>query len=280
MKPFASGLGLVLAAALVWAQTQPSFEVVSIKRSAPDERGGQSILPGGRFTTTATTLKFLLMGAYNVKSFQISGLNGWMESERYDVIGKAPDGMMRGPVGHAAEWQGANGAHSNWTEMDPNSESAKQFHAMMQTMLADRFALKVHRETKELPVYALVEAKGGSKLQPTKSANLQMKWAMGQITFQAATLDYLVNTLSQLSGRPVVDRTGLTGKYDYTLQWTPDEGQMGMFRAAGDWENRGNGDSGPSVFTALQEQLGLKLDATKAPVELLVIDHVERPSEN
>jgi uncharacterized protein (TIGR03435 family) len=279
MKRLAIVCGLAVTA-VAQDQAPLAFEVVSIKRSAPDTRGGNSISPGGRISITGTTLKFLMLSAYNVEGYRISGLNGWMESERYDVMGKAPEGTMRGPTGRAAEWKGADGAGSSWTAMDPNSENARQFRAMLQTMLADRFQLKLHHESKELSVYALVVAKSGPKLDESKSDSLQMKWGMGQITYKGAALTFLTSTLSRLTGRPVVDQTGLTKNYDYTLQWTPDEGQMQMFRAAGDWSSGASAESGPSVFTALQEQLGLKLESTKAPVDILVVDHAEKPSEN
>lgn len=171
--------------------------------------------------------------------------------------------------------------------MDPNSEASKQFRAMMQAMLVERFQLKLHRETRELPVYALLQAKGdakdGAKLRPAKSESLQMKWGTGQVSYEGAPLSMLATTLTQLTGRLVLDQTGLKNNYDFTLQWTPDEGQMQMFRRAGDSGNNGAAEaeaSGPSVFTALKEQLGLKLEPTKAPVEILVVDSATRPSEN
>jgi uncharacterized protein (TIGR03435 family) len=155
---------------------------------------------------------------------------------------------------------------------------------MMQTMLAERFQLKTHRETKELPVYSLMVAKGGPKLEEAKSGSLRMNWGLGQIAYQSAPLSMLTNTLTQLTGRLVLDQTGLTGTYDFTLKWTPDEGQMQMFRRASDGpvnsEAAASDAIGPSLFTALKEQLGLRLEATKAPVEMLVVDHAERPSEN
>ena len=110
-----------------------------------------------------------------------------------------------------------------------------------------------------------------------------MKSGRGQLTYQSAPLSLLANMLTWLTGRLVVDQTGLKDNYDFTLHWTPDEGQMRMFRGAGGPGNNGSaedGQSGPSVFTALKEQLGLKLEATKAPVEILVIDDASRPSEN
>jgi uncharacterized protein (TIGR03435 family) len=154
----------------------------------------------------------------------------------------------------------------------------------MQTLLADRFHLQLHRETRELPAYTLTVAKGGSKLEQSKSRELRMNWGMGRFDYRGAPMSMLATTLTQLAGRIVVDQTGLTGNYDLTLQWTPDEAQSQVFRRAGDWASAGEASipdaSGPSLFTALKEQLGLRLEATKAPIEMLVVDHAEHPSEN
>jgi len=154
--------------------------------------------------------------------------------------------------------------------------------------LADRFKLTLHTETKDLPVFALVVAKGGPKIHEAKSGDTyasgvknargeaigphmaMMRLGGGRIEAQGLPMDSLVNGLAQQLGRKVLDKTGLKGNYDYTLEWTPDSGHA-----------EGTEDSsGPSIFTAIQEQLGLKLESRTAPVEILVIDHVEMPSPN
>lgn len=171
---------------------------------------------------------------------------------------------------------------------------------MLQALLAERFKLLAHRETKELPVYALVVAKNGPKFEEAKPGDRypdgikapdgrpgagMMFTNRGQVTGQGLPIANLVRQLSLELGRTVVDTTGLTGTYDFTLKWTPDESQGRMFKRAEGGQQRtdpapSSESSGPSIFTALQEQLGLKLEAQKGPVEILVIDYVERPTAN
>jgi uncharacterized protein (TIGR03435 family) len=169
---------------------------------------------------------------------------------------------------------------------------------MLRPALADRFKLKVHTETKQLPVYKIVLAKGGSKLKEATAGDTyangikgpdgvgrpgMMRFGPGQLTAQAVPMTSLTNMLSQQLHRTVLDKTGLTGKYDLELNWTPDQGADPMFKGPEGSPQRGDAapdSSGPSIFTALQEQLGLKLQSAKGPVETLVIDHVEMPSEN
>ena len=151
---------------------------------------------------------------------------------------------------------------------------------MRQALLADRFKLSFHRETKEMPVYELVVAKNGPKLQTSTAGQAQIRMGRGTLTAQKTSLNLLANNLSQNVGRVVIDKTGLTGDFDIKLEWTPEDGErMGP--------PRDNGETPPSapapglsIFTALQEQLGLKLEARKGPVEILVIDRTEKPSEN
>lgn len=153
---------------------------------------------------------------------------------------------------------------------------------MFQKLLADRFKLAVHWEMRELPVYALIVAKKGSKLQPAKETSqgsgtsAHSSRSGSQFTAKGVTLPELAQALSQELfrelGRDIIDKTEIKGRYDLTLNWTPDAG------AATDAAS--SADSGPSIFTAVQEQLGLKLEPAKAPVQVLVIDHAEMPSEN
>ncbi len=139
---------------------------------------------------------------------------------------------------------------------------------MLQAILADRFKLVFHRETRERPIYALVIAKGGTKLSPGDDKNGNgMSWGRGRIDVHAAPINRFAFTLSDVLGREVVDRTGLTGKYDIKLTWTPDELQE-------------SANARPTLFTAIQEQLGLKLESTKGAVDAIVVDQVEKPTIN
>jgi len=171
---------------------------------------------------------------------------------------------------------------------------------MLQALLVDRFKLTLHRETRELPLYSLVVAKNGSKLQESKPGEPDkrgfktpdghpmaqghfFRMGMGQLDGHSIGTGDIARVLAQQLGRKVVDNTGLTANYDFTLKWTPEEGQGPAFREPEAGPGAGSTpapETGPSIFTALQEQLGLKLESQKGPVEILVIDHVEKPSEN
>ncbi len=278
------------------AQSQPttpapsaSFEVASVKpnRSA-DRRMGIQMAPGGRFVATNIPVKLLLQEAYGVKESQISGGPSWLGSERYDVEAKADESSA-----------------GEMAKLSPEQRK-ERLMLMLQSLLADRFKLTLHHETKELPVYALTVAKSGPKFHetaltpadpgapnpPGPQADHHLKGGIfmmgrGQLTVDGAPLARFADILSRQLGRVVLDQTGLKGNYDFTLKWTPDQSEGGMFGGP----KGGDGGppteaapppdaSGPSIFTALQEQLGLKLESQKGPVEILVIDRVERPSEN
>lgn len=182
----------------------------------------------------------------------------------------------------------------------PREEAQEHIRMIVQSMLADRFNLKVSRTTKEVPAYALVVAKLGPKLTETKHpppprmgeklpANHAFRglrfMGWGGLSGEAAPTSLLVNGLTQQLGRLVVDETGLKSRYDFTLKWTPDQEQRAVFiQATGGHPGMGKAPaaerSGPSIYTALQEQLGLKLKAGKAPVEALVIEYIDRPPAN
>jgi uncharacterized protein (TIGR03435 family) len=161
----------------------------------------------------------------------------------------------------------------------PDAEQSHQHQLMMQSLLADRFQLRVHHATKMLPVYDLVVAKGGLKLKET-AEDENSGWSKGRGSYSGHRIstDDLVFILSNEVGRIIVDKTGLAGKYDIALKWTPDE----MAASAGQQANASPpaADAPPSIFTALEEQLGLKLESAKGPVDTIVVDHVEKPSEN
>jgi uncharacterized protein (TIGR03435 family) len=157
----------------------------------------------------------------------------------------------------------------------------------MKSLLKDRFKLEFHRETKELPTYALVVGKGGSKLKKSEiedggsdrpGRGGMMRMGRGQINAQGIPMAGLANQLSQQLGRSVIDKTELTGDYDIKLEWTPDANEGGAFRGAEAHEEAR--PEGPSLYTALQEQLGLKLESSKGMVEILTVDKAEKPSEN
>ena len=231
------------------------------------------------FNATNVPLQLLLREAYGVEDDQISTAPNWVKTEKFDIEAKV-DGSDVAKL---------------------SKLSFEQHKLMLQPLLEDRFKLKFHRETKDLPVYALVIAKNGLKIKEatpgdTYPNGLKLPgghvggagtlWIQNnQLTGQAIALAELCRLLSRQLGRIVLDRTGLTGKYDFILKWTPDEGPAAMSPgAAGGRQGADNApppdSSGPSIFTAIQEQLGLKLESQKAPLEVLVIDHVETPSEN
>jgi uncharacterized protein (TIGR03435 family) len=266
----------------------PSFEVASIKPNhSGEDKMGFRIQPG-RYTASGVPTKELIGFAYDVKDFQISGGPSWINSDRYDIDAKMEDSDVA-----AAK------------QLSPD-EREEQLRLRVQSLLRDRFNLKLSHETKELPVYALLVAKNGPKLQEAKPGDAYpngikgpdgrpmaiadrgaglMMFRGGQLTGQEIPISGLARMLSHQLGREVIDKTGLTGKYSFTLKWTPDPGQSGMPMGPGGGppptDNAPAPDaSGPSLFTAIQEQLGLKLESTKGPVEILVIDHIEKPSEN
>jgi uncharacterized protein (TIGR03435 family) len=269
---------------------RPSFDVASIKPN----HGGTGLFrinaEPGRFVADNATLKFLVQFAYRVKESQISGAPGWIDSEHYDIEGKLDDS--------SADVQ---------RKLSPD-ESGTQLRLMLQSLLADRFKLTLHHDTKELPIYALVVAKNGPKLQESAHESVDtpddkvplgppgppngpqprhsVRMGRGELSIDAENLDMFADVLSRQRevGRLVVNQTGLKGNYDFTLKWTPDASQGQMLSLPGGGPP---GDaapppdaSGPTIFTALQEQLGLKLESQKGPVDTIVIDHVERPSEN
>ncbi len=219
-------------------------------------------------SVTGINLGMIIREAFNVEEDHIIGEPAWAKSTRYDIEAKvAPEDA-------------------------PKLKGIKfpQRKAMMVQLLVDRFGLKYHRETRELPVYELVVAKGGVKMQAAKAQegdgqrHMMMFGGPGKIESTAMKVNALAHTLSGQLGRTVIDKTGLTGEYDFSLQWTPDEPAPGM-APVGDAPPASNTDAadnsgGPSLFTAIEEQLGLKLESAKGPEEVIVIDHIEQPSAN
>jgi len=279
------------------AAARPSFDVASIKAAAPPIYGKLMIRMGGdpgRIDYGNVSLKDIIRQAYDVHDYQISGPD-WMNSIRFDIVAKVPDGAPE-----------------------------DQVPLMWQTLLAERFKLQIHRETKELPMYALVVGKNGPKMKeseidangtadggqgsggpsplpPVKMGKDGMPQlpgggrgpmilmnGRGHVTAKMMNMSGLVDILARSVDRPVVDQTELKGSYDFNLDYTPDEstrmpmpGGMPPPPGAGEMHGADSPDNGLSLFAALQAQLGLKLEAKKGPVELIVIDRVEKaPTEN
>jgi uncharacterized protein (TIGR03435 family) len=248
---------IAFAAVLATAQ---SFEVISIKPSDPATNGTRvGIAPGGIFQARGVTLKDLIQQAYDVRDFQISGGPAWMSTERYDIEAKG---------------NGPEVSEGDLIKM--NDEQRNQFQQQMlgklRTLMADRFQLRVHRENKEMPVYALVVSKNGPKIVKTgnnytQERALSLRRSVAgtmELTGVRAPLASLARQLSNQVGRLVVDKTELKGNFDFKMTFAPDLADS----------------EGPSIFTALEEQMGLKLDAQRGPVEVIVIDGVEHASAN
>jgi uncharacterized protein (TIGR03435 family) len=239
------------------ADADPSLEVATIKPSQPDRPGRAFLWRGNRFTTINTTLMALIGFAYDVQEKQVIGGQDWMNTEKFDVEGK-PD--------------------------IPGTPSREQLRTMVKKLLADRFQLKFHNEKRELPAYVLTARKGEPKMSKddTNPNGLPALFfrRLGDLNVRNATMGDFAHLLqSAVLDRPVVDETGLSGKWDFELKWTPDESQfsgMGMRPPP----PSDAGDAPPPLFTAIQEQIGLKLESGKAQVDVMVVDHVEHPSPN
>jgi uncharacterized protein (TIGR03435 family) len=240
------------------ANANPSFEVATIKPSKPDEKRKFLTVQGRKMVSVNFSLRDLLAFAYGVHSTQIQGLPAWAENDHYDITAQ-PDG-----------------------EGMPN---ATQLKVMVQKLLADRYELGFHHDKKQLSVYVLSVTKSGPKL--TRSASdpkglpgVGFRQLGALIAVNASMNDFCILGLQgTVLDRPVLDQTEIEGKFDFTLNWTPDDSQ---FTSLGvrvppptDAAN-----APPNLYTAIQEQLGLKLEATKAPADVLVVDHAEKPSEN
>jgi uncharacterized protein (TIGR03435 family) len=247
---FASTL---LLAVVMRAQSPPAFDVASVKLVLPPfpPGGGPWTFSHGRFKADIAWLRGVIALAYDVRGSQVHGGPDWVDSDRYDFAAKAESA-------------------------DAGQDELK---AMLRTMLADRFKLAVRRETQELQVYTLSLGKDGHKMQEAKADEKTYgNWA-GSTRGTSVTctrMDVaggLVNIISNTLGSPVLDKTGLKGLYDFKLEFTDPR----FHRLAG---ADAPADAAPDLFAAVQEQLGLKLEAKKGPVEIVIVDHIERPSAN
>ena len=258
-------------AVLAHSEDRLIFEVASVKPANPDARGTSiNFVPGGGLKVTNATLKTLITFAYDIRGFQVSGGPGWLDSERYDLLAKPEH--AEGPA-QLKEMTDAQ-----------QKTAAERIRERLRMLLAERFRLAIHRESKEVPVYALTIGKNGSKLEESKEpdgANQSMSTNMNngkaQMTARRIPMQHLANVLSGQLSRPVLDRTGLMGKYNFKMDWSADMSARGPDAAA---DANAADPSGPSIFTAVQEQLGLRLESTKGPVEIIVIDSAEKASEN
>jgi uncharacterized protein (TIGR03435 family) len=243
-------LALFSVALIAQVEQSPVFEVASVKPTGrPPESGSAGwTISHGTFTAYAAWVRGMIAMAHGVHAAQVHGGPAWLDTEQYNVQAKAasPDA---GP---------------------------DQIKAMVRTLLADRFKLAVHRQTQELPVYTLAVGKNGSKMQEAKEGEKTQAAFVnrGHLVCTRTNLLGLIITLSNTIGTPVIDKTGLTGFYDFTLEW-----RDSLYQKPG---NVGEplADAPPDIFRAVEEQLGLKLEKTKGPVEIVVIDHIEKASEN
>ena len=232
----------------------PAFEVASVKLSSPGERGGGFHVQGRQFTATNLSLRNLILFAYGISPRQLVGAPDWIDKDRYDVLGK-PD-----------------------VEGQPNR---KQTQTLIQKLLADRFSLKFHREQRELSVYEIVVGKTGAKLTAAEGdpKTDALMFFNGPAKFNAknATMaDFAGFLQAGVLDRPVSDQTGLSGRYDFGLLWRPDV----PLGAGNNPPPPSDNDGLPDIYTAIQQQLGLRLEPTKRLTEVIAIDHLEKPSEN
>lgn len=211
-----------------------------------------------RFRTGNLSLRDLIQFAYGLPDSQILGGPAWLDSTMFDIDAKA-DASVDAQL-HAM----------------PTEQARQQKQLMVQALLADRFQLKTHTETRQLPVFALIVAKGGPKFEPSKVNGTTINTGRNRLHIAGSddTVSILARELAQALGRVVLNQTGLAGRYDLTLRWTPDDAPTPALNGAPD------PNPAPDIFTAIQEQLGLKLESTKGPVTVLVIDSVQMPSAN
>ena len=263
IRQIAAAALVISASGVLGQSTTPrpkfdSFEVATIKPVDPDAKAGRYIIMQGnnRFVEKAYTLKLLIAAAYDLNPRTISGGPGWIESDHYDILAVTPG------------------------EIRPSHDEQM---SMLRNLLADRFKLTFHREQKVFSIYELTVAKSGPKLKPSTAAPEDPPALISTVYPQRIVMPARNATMSDLArlmqrailDRPVVDKTGLSGRYDFDLEWAPDETQFG-----GEVPVAPADAPSPPLFSAIQQQLGLRLEATRGPVAALVVDKAERPSAN
>jgi uncharacterized protein (TIGR03435 family) len=237
-------LAAILLLSTIRAQDSRQFEFAVIRPALPNAVGSSFLrFEGGRIKISNEPAKLLVRVAYELQNAQIAGGPPWLDTDRYDIEAKTGS---------------------------PEKPTMRELTVLVQDLLADRFHLKFHREKRELTVYALVAGKGGPKLKAsgdgeTSGMNTHGGKGASQVVATATSMGLLASYVGNRLDRIVVDKTGLTGSYDFKLEWVPDELPDSTL---------------PSLPTALSEQLGLKLETQKSPVEVMVIDSMEKPSEN
>jgi uncharacterized protein (TIGR03435 family) len=242
------------------ADAHPSLEVATIKPSQPGARGKKFGFNGTHFRTFNFDVNDMIAIGFGLHTKQIIGAPDWLATDLYDIDG-VPD--------------------------VPGRPSIKQMGEILQRLLVDRFALQFHIEKRELPVYVIQIASGGPRMKESTAGPSDPEGfgfrGLGDLSVLNMTMkDFAFGMQSAVTDRPVVDQTGLTGRYDFSLKWTPDDSQFAQFRGAvGPQPPAGdNPNAPPSLFTAMQETLGLKFSATKAMDDVIIIDHIEKPSPN
>lgn len=234
---------------------RPAFAVSVVKASGPESGRGFNFQPGGRLVARNVTVRLLIKIAYNLNDDELTRGPAWIGLKRFDI-----DATPNFPDG-------------NTVNMDRNRQR-------LQSLLADRFQLQLRGEMKTMSTYALVVEKGGPKLKKsqTPDAPTQFHGDVGALMLTNASMDQFANAVSDWVGHPVLNQTGLDGKYDLRLDWTPDSTAAPGNSASNDASLPA--DSGPTIFTALQEQLGLSLQARKNQALCQIVERVELPTEN
>ncbi len=236
------------------AAIKPEFEVASVKRSPPQSGPmgiGLYTYPGGRIHATSYTLRMLIHDAYNIELDHIVGGPHWADEDRFDIEAKPS----------------ASSGLSNWVPANFKSPPNLEMRQMLQTLLTERFQLKAHTEMRKERVYALVVAKGGPKLKESTSSAVQpfVSFLPHGLSGKNATIDQLVERLERILGRPVVNRTGVQGNFDFLIDYPPDEAAT---------------DPAVLLLRAIREQTGLRLETQRGSTDLIVIDRAVKPSAN
>ncbi|HEY1756372.1 MAG TPA: TIGR03435 family protein [Bryobacteraceae bacterium] len=276
---------------------KPSFEVASIKPSAPGTRTQLMVPPGGRFAVNGVSLVLMIAAAYRVRDYQIIGAQGWMMKDLWNIEARTASATVDPP-----------------STTPPYLNVPDMMAVRLQSLLEDRFGLKSHRETKEMQVYVLSVDKGGSKLKPFDSLTAAQTSPLpsgtqppvgpdgklppnfapppgaviaggGTILATGVPMDQIVTLLGRLTDRPIIDKSSLAGRFNVRLQFDPETAPSTTFgttpaSASPSTPATPSDPAGPSLFTAIQEQLGLKLESRRELVEVLVIDSAKPATEN